>query len=285
MKRLALILIAIALASSVGQCGEVYVERDASGRPVALVHNGTSGELVKFVKDNAAGVLKTVETVRLLQHYVDADAIESLSKVESLRNLELGDHPDEVNIAPEALSKIGDLPTIEQLSIFATGNEDNFDWLDSLPAIRSLTLSSDHLYSKDIFQRIGRLRKLESLSIRCSFPVEDFGWLSALTHLKHIDLHAKGVSTGEFSAFANLNELKSLSISGHPLSNKQVMSISKHTGQRLSFLSICVDGDCTIETLSGFHNLNKLVVQHAGTSDRRQRVVDTNLVLAIPGSE
>jgi hypothetical protein len=79
MIRLALILIAIALASSVGQCGEVYVERDASGRPVTLVHNGPSTELAKFLKDNADS-LQTVETVRLLQHNVDADEIDSLSK-------------------------------------------------------------------------------------------------------------------------------------------------------------------------------------------------------------
>jgi hypothetical protein len=83
MIRLALILIAIALASSVGQCGEVYVERDASGRPVALVHNGPSTELVNFLKDNADS-LQTVETVRLLQHNVDADEIDSLSKLKSL---------------------------------------------------------------------------------------------------------------------------------------------------------------------------------------------------------
>lgn len=284
MKRLALILIAIALASSVGQCGEVYVERDASGRPVTLVHNGPSTELAKFLNDNADS-LQTVETVRLLQYNVDADDIESLNKLESLRNLELGDHPDEVKISPEALSKVAALSTIEQLSIFATGKEENFDWLGSLPMLRSLTLSSDHLYSKDIFQRIGRLRKLESLSIRCSFPVEDFGWLSALKHLEHIDLHAMSISTSEFSAFADINELKSLSISGHALSNLQVKALSRHVGQKLDFLSICVDGDCTIESLSGFYNLNKLVVQHAGERDRRQRVVDTNLVLAIPGSE
>ena len=284
MKRLALILIAIALGSSIGQCGEVYVERDVSGRPVALVHNGPSAELVNFLKDNADG-LQTVETVRLLQHYVDADEIDSLSKLKSLRNLELGDHPDEVEIASEALSKIAALPGIEQLSVFATGKEENFGWLDSLPMLRSLTLLSDKLYSKEIFPQIGRLHDLESLSIRCSFPVEDFRWLGALTNLEHIDIHAKGISTGEFSALADLKELKSLAISGHALSNKQVMAISKHIGQRLDFLSICVDGDCTIETLSGFYNLNKLVVQHAGSGDRRQSDIDTNLVLAIPGSE
>jgi hypothetical protein len=284
MIRLALILIAIALASSVGQCGEVYVERDASGRPVTLVHNGRSTELAKFLNDNADS-LQTVETVRLLQHNVDADEIESLNKLKSLRNLELGDHPDEVKIAPEALSKIAALSTIEQLSIFATGKEENFDWLDPLSMLRSLPLSSDNLYSNDIFPKIGRLRKLKSLSIRCSFPVEDVGWLSALTHLEHVDLHAKGISTGEFFAFADLNELKSLSISGHALSNRQVMAISKHVGQKLDLLSICVDGDCTIEALSAFYNLNKLVVQHAGSGDRRQRVVDTNLVLAIPRLE
>ncbi|XZE43459.1 hypothetical protein SH467x_003020 [Pirellulaceae bacterium SH467] len=236
------------------------------------------------MKDNADS-LQTVETVRLLQHNVDSDEIESLSKLESLRNLELGDHPDEVKIAPEALSKIAALSTIEQLSIFATGNEENFDWLDSLPMLRSLTLSSDKLYTKDIFTRIGRLRKLESLSIRCSFPVEDFWWLIALTNLDHLDVHAKGIRTGDFSAFADLKALKSLSIGGHPLSNRQVIAISKHVGEKLDFLSICVDGDCTIETLSGFYNLNRLVVQHAGSGNRRQRVVDTNLVLAIPGSE
>ncbi len=284
MKRLALTLIAIALASSVGQCGEVYVERDASGRPVALVHNGPSAELVNFLKDNADS-LQTVETVRLLQHNVDADEIDSLNKLKSLRNLELGDHPDEVEIVPEALSKIAALSTIEQLSIFATGKEENFDWLDSLPMLRSLTLSSDNLYSNDIFPKIGRLHELESLSIRCSFPVEDFRWLGALTNLEHIDIHAKDIRTGDFSALADLKELKSLAISGHALSNIQVIAISKHIGQRLDFLSICVDGDCTIETLSTFYNLNKLVVQHAGSGDRRQRVVDTNLVLAIPGSQ
>ncbi|MFO0450417.1 MAG: hypothetical protein ACK52I_17450 [Pseudomonadota bacterium] len=284
MIRLALILIAIALASSVGQCGEVYVERDASGRPVTLVHNGPSTELAKFLNDNADS-LQTVETVRLLQHNVDADEIESLNKLNSLRNLELGDHPDEVKIAPEALSKIAALSTIEQLSVFATGKEENFGWLDSLPMLRSLTLSSDKLYSKEIFPQIGRLHDLESLSIRCSFPVEDFRWLGALTNLEHIDIHAKVIRTGDISALADLKELKSLAISGHALSNKQVMAISKHIGQRLDFLSICVDGDCTIEALSGFYNLNKLVVQHAGTSDRRQRVVDTNFVLAIPGSK
>lgn len=284
MKRLALILIAIALASSVGQCGEVYVERDASGRPVALVHNGPSAELVNFLKDNADS-LQTVETVRLLQHNVDADEIESLSKLESLRDLELGDHPDEVKISPEALSKIAALSTIEQLSIFATGKEESFDWLDSLPMLRSLTLSSDSLYSKDIFPQIGRLRKLDSLSIRCSFPVEDFEWLNSLKLLEHIDLHANGISTTEFSAFADLNKLKSLSVSGHALSNVQVKALSKHVSQKLGLLSICVDGDCTIEALSGFYKLNKLVVQHASERDRRQRVVDTNLVLAIPGSE
>jgi hypothetical protein len=93
--------------------------------------------------------------------------------------------------------------------------------------------------------------------------------ISALTHLEHIDLHAKGISTDGFSAFADLKELKSLSISGHALSNRQVMAISEHVGKKLDFLSICVAGDCTIETLSGFYNLNKLVVQHASTSDRR----------------
>ncbi len=279
MIRYILILTATALCSSNSRCGEVYVERDSSGRPVALVHNGPSAEMVRFLNNRENEPFQGVETVRLLQHHVDADEIESLSKLKSLRNLELGDYPDEFKIAREALVKIGDLTTIEHLSVFATGKEDNFDWLDALPALRSLTLSSDHLYSKDIFQRIGRLRKLESLSIRCSFPVEDFEWLSALTHLKYFDIHAKGIST-DFSAFANLNKLESLTISGQAFSNGQVQAISKHVGKSLEFLSIYVDGDCTIESLSGFFNLNKLVVQYVDAADRRQRIVDTNLVLS-----
>lgn len=283
MSRLALMLIALALSSSVGRCGEVYVERDASGKPTDLVHNGSGDQLVAFLRDKNNNILfPTIKTVRLLQHQVDADEINSLIALKSLQYLELGDHPDEVTLAAGALSQIGHLPTIEHLSIHGTGPVNDFDWLDSLHRLRSLTLSSSCLYTRDVFQRIGELRTLESLSVRCRFPITEFDWMRALTQLEQLDLCTGGVTAGDFSAFAALNKLKSLSVSGHKFSNRDLLDLAKHVGDRLEFLSIDIDGECMIETFTRFSALKKLVARRANATVRSPRTVDTTLVFEIP---
>ncbi len=281
MLLLVVMVIVCSSVSSVGRSGEVYIERDSSGRAIELVHNGPSSEIVAFLRDNAGtDQIQTIERVRLLQHKVDVAEIESLSVLKSLQHLELGDYPDSVSFEPGALSRVGKLRTIKYLYIYGTGEKNSFDWLVSLPELQSLTLSSTELYSDEILPRIGQLPRLSQLTLYCGFSIVAFDWLKPATKLQRLELHANGQIATDFACFEGLNDLTFLSFSGYSFADSDIRKLSKYVGQQLEFLSIYVDGDCTIEALSDFRKLRKLVA-HCNVGDcHEQRIVDSTLVLS-----
>jgi hypothetical protein len=263
-----------------GLCSEVYVERDSSGKASALVHNGPSSELVAFVREKKNhALLATVKTVRLIQHEVDADEIACLKALESLQELVLGDHPDEVRFLPDALPQIGALPTIEHLSVYGTGKPNDFSWLDDLPKLRSLELSSDCLYSEDVFRQISRCRRLETLHVHCRFPIMDLEWLKPMTRLTAIDLRAEEVKIADCSVFAELHVLTHLAIGGHEFSSRELGDLARQCGDRLETLDIDVDSNCTIEPFVGFSNLKELAVSCPGSGVPGAKRCHANLSL------
>lgn len=280
MRRLGLMLFALMIGTSVGKGSDVYVERDASGKPTALVHHGPREKLVAFVRDkNNHALLATVKTVRLIQHEVDADEIACLRVLESLQVLELGDHPDAVRFSADALPQVGALRTIEHLNVYGTGKRDDFSWLDDLPKLHSLELSSDCLYSEDVFQQISKCRRLETLHVHCSFPITDLEWLKPMTRLTAIDLRAAEVKLADCSAFAELHALTYLAIGGHAFSSRELGDLASHCGDRLEILAIDVESNCTIEPFVGFSNLKELVVTCPGSKVPGAKRCHTNLSL------
>lgn len=280
MRNLVIILFVFIIGSSISLSSEVYVERDATGKPTALVHNGPSSKLVAFVKDkNNHALLATVRTVRLMQHDVDADEIACLRVLESLQTLELGDHPDEVNFSADALSQIGALATVEHLSVYGAGKLNDFSWLGDLPKLQSLELSSNSLYSEAVFQQIRSCRRLETLYVHCDFPITDLEWLKPLTKLTFIDLRATEVKIADCSVFEGLHALTHLAIDGHAFSSREVGELASRCGNRLKFLRIDVDSNCTIEPFVGFTNLKELVVLCPGSSVPGAKNCHANLLL------
>jgi hypothetical protein len=206
--------------------------------------------------------------VYLRQHDICLAEITSLRAFPNLCILECGDHPDDVEIEPQALAAIGDLASIEELRLFITGTlPDEVAALKGMSGLKCLEISADKLCRVEALQAIRALISLEVLALQSRCRIDDTGWISSLTNLRSLELSGTLLDRGWIDGVKGMQHLKKLSVHGAALSADDVRTLADDTNNKLEYLHFCVNTGVALVELGRHKGLHILSVNCTSDCD------------------
>jgi hypothetical protein len=169
--------------------------------------------------------------IDLTDHPVSAEEIAYISTLKGVTGLDIGYFPDVVRTDGKALSKIGDIKGLRDLSFYITGVEEK-DWsfLTKLSKLDYLHVDGEQLDLGDDFLRfVSRLKALKTLRImpQSNFSDEGIGKLASLQNLTELSLTSSLMTDRSLKTIGELKKLNTLFLASPHLSDEAAKRISK----------------------------------------------------------
>ena len=220
------------------------------------------------LKDLSKLDCERVVGVYVRQHDICLAEIKSLQAFPNLCILECGDHPDDVELEPQALAAIRDLASVEVLRLFIAGTlPDEVSALKGMSRLKNLEISADKLCRVEALRAIRGLTSLEVLALRCQYRIDDTGWISSLRNLRSLELSATQLDRGWIAGVKGMRHLKDLSVYGAALSADDVRALADDTNSRLELLEVSVNTGAALGELGRHKGLRILTVHCTGGCD------------------
>lgn len=199
-------------ASQADEKGYFYTRENAKGKIVHVHFMGPANWLAsQHAEDSNLHRLSDLNSLTLNQHTLSEGEMRYVASLEAVVELEIGLLPDEIEVPSGVLRPLGNMKSLNSLSVSANGlTDEDFAFLVELSNLKDFTVFGDSTLSDNVIWKLSELKNLQTLNLKGRFSDAAIASLVIHRNLVELNIDSPLMTERALDAVSLLPKLKKL---------------------------------------------------------------------------